>query len=122
VHAFDTSEEGLYGFKRLEPQHRPRTTMPRLVQQGTVLHDPALDGRMVESHAALCHQCFAMAIAPGRRQIPPHSHPHEVLGEMGPFDTDRHRRSPSLWYPHPPLESIPQSGANEQYDRPLLRP
>src|SRR5215475_12812130 len=102
--------------------HRPLATMQRLFQQGTVLHDPALDGRMVESHAALCHQCFDMAIAQGIRQIPSHSHQHDVLGEMGPFETDRHRRSPSLWYPHPPSESIPQSGSNEKCDRALFRP
>ena len=91
-------------------------------ETGSVLHDPALDGRMVESHAALCHPCFAMAIAQGRCQIPPRSYRHEVLGEMGSFDTDRHRRSPSLWYPHPPSESIPQSGSNEKCARALFRP
>jgi hypothetical protein len=34
---------------------------------------------MVASHAARCHQCFAMAIAQGRRQIPPPSLPLPVV-------------------------------------------
>ena len=35
----------------LNPNIGRATAMQRLFQQGTVLHDPALDGRMVESRA-----------------------------------------------------------------------
>ena len=68
--------------------------MERLLQQGTVLHDPALDGGVVDRHPALLQEFFDMAIAQGVRQIPPYTHQNDVLWEMGPFKTDRHRRAP----------------------------
>src|SRR5713101_8417008 len=76
--------------------HRALTPMKRLFQQGTVFHDPALDGRVVDRHSTLLQEFFDMPIASGIRHRPAHAHEHDVWGEMGPLEANRHRRSPSL--------------------------
>ena len=75
--------------------HRALTPVKRRCQQGPVLHDPALDGRVVDRHPALFQEFFDMAIAQRVRQIPPYTHQNDVLGKMGPLEADRHRRAPS---------------------------
>ena len=40
-------------------------------------------------------ECFDMARAQRVRHIPADTHEHNLWGEMGPFEIDRHRRSPS---------------------------
>src|SRR4029450_6457577 len=66
-----------------------------LCQLRTVLHDPALDGCMVEQHPALFHEFLHMPIAQRVRHIPPYTHQNDLLREMGPFEAHRHRLSPS---------------------------
>ena len=78
-------------FQRL---HRALTPMKRLFQLGTVFHDPALDGGMVDRPPALLHEFFDMTIAQGIRHIPAHTHQDDILWEMGSFETDRHRLVP----------------------------
>src|SRR5262245_6758663 len=75
---------------------RALAAMEGLFQQGTVLHDPALDGRMVEQHPTLFHEFLHMPIAQGVRHIPPYTHQNNIPREMGPFEAHRHRLSPSL--------------------------
>jgi len=43
----------------------------------------------------LFHEFFHMPIAQGIRDIPPDPHQNDVLGKMGPLETDRHGRAPS---------------------------
>ena len=39
-------------------------------------------------------ECFDVTRAQWVRQIPPDTHQNDVLREMGPFETDCHRRAP----------------------------
>src|SRR5262245_66567805 len=66
--------------------HRALTPMKRFFQLGTVFHNPALDGRVVDGHSTLLQEFFDMTIAQGVRQIPPYTHQNDVLWEMGPLD------------------------------------
>jgi hypothetical protein len=83
--------------------------MPRLFSQGTVLHDPALDGGMGERHPPLCHPCFDMSRASGGGDRPAHAQEHELLREMGLLAAARHRRSPSLCLLSPRGRAYPTS-------------
>jgi hypothetical protein len=76
--------------------HWALAAVERLFQLGTVLHDPALDGRVVDWHPALLHQFFDMPITQGIRHIPPYTHQNNILWEMGTLEAHRHRLSPSL--------------------------
>jgi len=69
--------------------------MKRFFQQGTVLHDPALDSRMIDRDPTLLQEFFDMPIAQGIRHIPAHAHENDIGWEMGPLEADRHRRAPS---------------------------
>jgi site-specific DNA recombinase len=75
--------------------HRALAPVKGFFQQGTVFHDPTLEGRVVDRHPALFHEFFHMPIAQGIRDIPPDPHQNDVLGKMGPLETDRHGRAPS---------------------------
>src|SRR6266849_2017371 len=74
--------------------HRALPAVERLFQLGTVFHDPALDGRVVDRHPALLQEFFDMTVAQGIRHIPAHAHQDDIQWEMGPFETDRHRLVP----------------------------
>jgi hypothetical protein len=76
--------------------HRPLPAMKRRFQQGTVFHDPTLNGRVVDRHATFLHEFFDVPVAQGIGHIPPHTHQNNLLRKMGSFETDRHRRAPSL--------------------------
>src|SRR5262245_63526157 len=56
--------------------------MERLLQQGTVFHDPVLDRRMVVRHSALLHQSFDMPIAQRMHHLPAHAHQTDILREV----------------------------------------
>jgi hypothetical protein len=45
--------------------HRALAAMKCLFQRGTVFHDPALEGRVVDRDPTLCHQLFDMTVAQG---------------------------------------------------------
>src|SRR5262245_25222186 len=53
-----------------------------------------------------------MACAQGVGDIPADPHEHNVLGAMGPFEADRHRRSPPVRHGLGG-ETIPQIATNE---------
>jgi len=74
--------------------HRTLTPVKRLFQQGTVFHDLALDGGVVDRYPALLQEFFDMPVAQGIRHLPAHAHKDDIGWEMGPFETDRHRRAP----------------------------
>src|SRR5262245_61922216 len=76
--------------------HRARAAVERLCPLRTVLHDPALDRRVVDRHPALLQQFFHMPIAHGVGDIPAHAHAHDLLWDMGALEAHRHRHSPSL--------------------------
>src|SRR5947208_2942404 len=78
------------------PPHRALAARKRLFPQGTVLHAPALERRVVDRDPTLLQQLCDMPIAQRVGDIPAHAHAKDVLGNMGPFEADRHRRSPSL--------------------------
>src|SRR3989442_633343 len=82
----------------VHPPTRPHRALPAMkhrFQQGTVLHDPALDGRVVDGNTSFLHQLFTMAIARRVRHRPPDAHEHDVLRTMGAREAD-HLCSPSL--------------------------
>src|SRR6266436_7212419 len=64
--------------------HRPLAAVKRFFQLGTALHDPALDGRVVDRYPALLQEFFDMTIAQGIRHIPAYAHQDDILWEMGP--------------------------------------
>src|SRR5207249_2732615 len=76
--------------------YRPLAAMKRRFQQRTVFHDPTLNGRMVDRHAAFLHELFDMPVAQGIGHVPPHAHENNILRKMDSLETNRHRRSPSL--------------------------
>src|ERR671933_534407 len=76
--------------------HWALAAVERLCQLRTVLHDPALDRRVVDWHPALLHQFFDMPITPGVRHIPPYTHQNNLLWEMGPLEAHWHRLFPPL--------------------------
>ena len=88
--------------------HGTLAAMECLFQLGTVFHDPALDGRMIDRHPTLLHEFFDMPIAQRIRHIPAHAHENDLLRKMGPLEADRHRRSPSLRPGSSQREIIPQ--------------
>src|SRR2546425_571175 len=65
--------------------HRALAAMKRFFQLGTVFHDPALDGRVVDRHATLLHAFFARPIAQRVGDVPPYTDQENVLGDMGPL-------------------------------------
>src|SRR5262249_19717778 len=76
--------------------HGTLAPMEGVLQLGTILHHPALDGRVVDRYPALFHKFFDMPIAQGIREIPAHAHENNLLRKVGPLAADRHRYSPSL--------------------------
>src|SRR5262249_54988251 len=76
-------------------QTLPLAAMERLFEEGTILDDPPVDGRMIHLHPTFFHEFLDMACAQRIRHIPPHPHENDLFGEMGTLKTDRHRRSPS---------------------------
>src|SRR5256885_8612600 len=73
----------------------PFAAMERLFEEGTILDDPPVDGRVIHLHPTFFHEFLDMACAQRIRHIPPHPHENDLCGEMGTLKTDRHRRSPS---------------------------
>ena len=69
--------------------------MKRLLQLGTVLDDPPVNGRVIHVYPPCEHGFFDMARAQRIGQILADPHQNDLWGEMRPFETDRHRRSPS---------------------------
>src|SRR5262245_30774618 len=76
--------------------HRSLAAVERLFQLSTVLHDPALDRRVVDGHPALLHEFLNMPRTQGVDHIPTHAHENDILWEMGALEAHRHRLSPSL--------------------------
>src|SRR5215510_3661535 len=72
----------------------PFAAMERLFEEGTILDDPPVDGRVIDLHPTFCHEFFHMTRAQRVRHIPTDTHENDVLREMGPFATDRHRLAP----------------------------
>jgi hypothetical protein len=73
--------------------------MERGLQLGAVFDDPPVDRGVIDVHPMFQYQFFDMARAQRIGHVPADAHENDVLGEMGSFEADRHRRSPSLWYP-----------------------
>src|SRR5215475_12426784 len=104
---------------------RTLAAMKRLCQLRTVLHDPALDGRVVDWHPALLHPFFHMPITQGVGHIPAHPHANDILREMGSLEAHRHRLSPSLattdhggrsYRKSPPMKTCDRTGSRPNTD------
>ena len=65
--------------------HRALTPGERRFQQGTIFHDPALDGRVVDRHPTLFHQFFDMAITQGICHVPADTDQNNLLGKCAPL-------------------------------------
>src|SRR5438876_8705387 len=96
--------------------HRALAAMKRLFQLGTVFHDPALDGGVVDRHATLLHEFFDMPIAQRVGDIPPHTDQDNVRGEMGALEAD-HPYSPSLFCSGTAGDHTPESPRMKTCDR-----
>src|SRR5437870_13872834 len=86
-------------------------------QVGAVLYDPSIERGVIDLHAALQHEFFAMARAQGIRHVPADAHKTNVLRKMGPFEADRHPSSPPAYRSGAWKESIPQMASHENCDR-----
>src|SRR5262249_5583504 len=91
--------------------HRALAPVKRRFQLGTVFHDPALDGRVVDWHPALLQEFFHMPIAQGIRQIPAHAHQNDLLRKMGPLEADH--RLPLLSLSHDKERAYSKCATNE---------
>jgi hypothetical protein len=68
--------------------HRTLTPVQRLFQQGTVWHNPALDGGGGDRPPAFLQECFDMPGAQGIRPIPTHTPEDDLRWAMSPLETD----------------------------------
>ena len=75
--------------------HGTLAAVERLFQRGTILDDPPVDRGMIHVDTPFEHEFFDMARAQGIGHLPADPHQNDLWGEMGTFETDRHRRSPS---------------------------
>src|SRR5262245_49388575 len=75
--------------------HRALAPVEGLLQLRAVLDDPPVNGGVIDLDPPFLHEFFDMARAQRIRHIPAHPHQNNLWGEMGPFEIDRHRRSPS---------------------------
>src|SRR4030095_5943504 len=75
--------------------HGTLAPMKRLLELGAIFDDPSVNGGVIHLHPALLHEFFDVARAQRVRQVPTNPHENDLWGEMGSFETDRHRRSPS---------------------------
>jgi len=73
----------------------PFAAMERLCEERTRLDDPSVDRRVINVHPTFLHAFLDMACAQRVRYRPADSHENNLWGEMGTFEIDRHRRSPS---------------------------
>src|SRR5438445_881533 len=69
----------------------PFAAMECLFEEGTILDDPPVDGRVIHLHPTFFHEFLDMACAQRIRHIPPHPHENDLCGAMGTLKTDRHR-------------------------------
>jgi hypothetical protein len=69
--------------------------MERFLEQRAVFDDPAVNRRVIQLHPTFFHEFFDVARAQRIGHIPADPHENDLLGEMCPFETDRHRLSPS---------------------------
>src|SRR4029077_6337742 len=91
-HAFDLAR-GL-----IHPPADPHGTlaaMERRLQVRAVLDDPPVHRGVIDLYPAFFHEFCDMTRAQRVGHIPTDSHENDLLGEMGPLEADRHRRSPS---------------------------
>src|SRR5262249_11129268 len=75
--------------------HRTLTPMKCLFELGALCDDPPVNGGVIHVHPTFLHEFFDMVRAQRVRHIPADSHENNLWGKMGPFEIDRHRRSPS---------------------------
>src|SRR5207244_2556204 len=75
---------------------RPLVAVECLLQLRAVLHDPPVDRGVIDLHPAFLHEFFDVACAQWVRYVPADPHENDLFGEMRPFETDCHRRSPQL--------------------------
>src|SRR6266545_448677 len=75
---------------------QPLAPVKRLFQLWVVLHDPAVDGGMVDRHPTFLHEVFHMARAQRVSDIPADACQNNLLGEVGTFEADSHWYFPSL--------------------------
>src|SRR5262245_51614864 len=67
----------------------------RIPLMGQRVVSPILRRTTITATTSCRTEFFDMARAQRVRHIPAHPHENNLWGEMGPFETDRHRRSPS---------------------------
>src|SRR5262249_9795392 len=74
--------------------HRTFAAMECFLSLGAVFDDPAVNRGVIHLHPTFFHEFFDMACAQRICHMPAHTHENDLWGEMGPFETDRHRRLP----------------------------
>jgi hypothetical protein len=79
------------------PAHPHGTLAPMkgFLQLGAICDDPPVNRGVIHLYPTFLHEFFDMARAQRVRHIPADPHQNNLWGEMGPFEIDRHRRSPS---------------------------
>src|SRR5262249_32129576 len=73
--------------------HWTLAPMERLLQLRAVFDDPPVNGGVIYVDSTFLHEFFDMARAQRIRHVPADTHQNDLFREMGPFETDRHRRS-----------------------------
>jgi hypothetical protein len=102
-----------YALERAHGRHwLPQELQARQEALWGVFQNPAVDGRMVDRHAAFLHHLLQVAIAQGIRHIPSHARQDNISLEMGPLKA-HHDRSPPLRTLGRRGRSYPISLANE---------
>jgi hypothetical protein len=69
--------------------------MKGFLQLRAIFDDPPVNGGVIHLHPPFLHEFFDMARTQRVRHIPADAHENNLWGEMGTFEIDRHRRSPS---------------------------
>src|SRR5262249_28576782 len=74
--------------------YRPLAAMEGFFELRAICDDPPVNGGVIHLHPAFLHEFFDMARAQWVGQIPADPHQNDLCGEMGPFETNCHRRLP----------------------------
>src|SRR5262245_26396345 len=77
------------------PPPRPLAPMAGFLQWRAIFSHPAVDRGVIHLSPAFCHAFFDGARTQRVRQVPANPHENDLVGKMGPLETDRHCRSPS---------------------------
>ena len=97
--------------------HTPPEEMERLLALRALGDHPPVHGGVIAVHSTFLHACFDMACAQRRRHRPADAQQHDLLREVGPFDTDPPWSLPLMLHRGSARGSIPQSASNKHCDK-----